>query len=53
MAAKTLTLTAAELFRSPDDISAAKAEFEQRRGDGYRYTSFIGDRKPPLDYTDH
>ncbi len=53
VAAKTLTLTAAELFRSPDDISAAKAEFEQRRGDGYRYTSFIGDRKPPLDYTDH
>lgn len=52
VAAKTMALTAAELFRSPDEVAAAKAEFDKRRGAGFRYTSFIGDRKPPLDYTD-
>ncbi|MBU3076263.1 amidohydrolase [Sphingomonas quercus] len=50
LAAKTLSLTAAELFRSPEEISAAKAEFARRRGAGFQYKSLVGDRKPPLDY---
>ncbi|PTQ08289.1 amidohydrolase [Sphingomonas oleivorans] len=50
VAAKTLALAAAELFRSPDEIAAAKAEFEKRRGPQFRYKALVGDRKPPLDY---
>jgi len=49
-AAKTLALTAAELFRSPDEIAAAKAELETKRGKDFVYKAMIGDRKPPLDY---
>ncbi len=49
-AAKTLALTAAELFRSPEEVAAAKAEFESKRGKDFVYKAMIGDRKPPLDY---
>lgn len=52
VAAKTMALTAAELFLTPDAVTAAKAEFEQRRGPGFKYVSLAGDRKPALDYTD-
>lgn len=50
LAAKTLALTAAELFVSPEEITAATAEFEKRRGPGFKYEAMIGDRPPPLDY---
>jgi aminobenzoyl-glutamate utilization protein B len=49
-AAKVLALSAIELYQSPKTIAAAKAEFAQRRGEGYVYKSLVGDRKPPLDY---
>lgn len=49
-AAKTLALTAAELFSTPDTVAKAKAEFERRRGPGFVYKSMVGDRQPPLDY---
>ena len=50
VATKALALTAAELFRNPDEIAAAKAEFEKRRGPNFTYTAMLGDRKPPLNY---
>ncbi len=50
LAAKTLALAAADLFRNPATITAAKAEFEQKRGPGFTYKAMLGDRKPPLDY---
>ncbi|HEX9461655.1 MAG TPA: amidohydrolase [Alphaproteobacteria bacterium] len=50
VAAKTLALTAAELFTSPDEVAAAKAEFDKSRGPGFAYKALIGDRAPPLDY---
>jgi aminobenzoyl-glutamate utilization protein B len=50
LASKTLAMTAADLFRSPSEVAAAKAEFETRRGAGFTYKSLLGDRKPPLDY---
>jgi aminobenzoyl-glutamate utilization protein B len=50
VAAKTLTLTAAQLFSSPETIAAAKAEFDKARGPGFTYKALVGDRKPPLDY---
>ena len=52
VAARTLALTAAELFLRPGEITAAKAEFDKRRGPDFRYEPLLGDRKPALDYTD-
>ncbi len=46
LAAKTLSLTAAELFRSPEEIAGAKAEFAKRRGPDFRYKALVGDRQP-------
>ena len=50
VAAKTLALTAAELYRSPELIAAAKAEFEKARGSDFDYQAMVGNRQPPLDY---
>lgn len=50
VAAKALALTAAELFRSPEVIAAAKAEFAKERGPDFKYQAMVGDRPPPLDY---
>ncbi len=50
VAAKTLALTAIDLFQQPDVIKAAKAEFEERRGGSFDYQSMLGDRPPALDY---
>jgi aminobenzoyl-glutamate utilization protein B len=50
VAAKTLALTAVELFQRPDVIEAAKREYTERAGPGFTYTSLVGDRPPPLDY---
>jgi aminobenzoyl-glutamate utilization protein B len=49
-ASKILALTAQQLFLDDALRTAAKAEFEQRRGPGFRYVSVVGDRAPPLDY---
>jgi len=50
VAAKTIALTAAELFRSPDTLAAAKAELLRLRGPNFRYEALLGTRKPALDY---
>ena len=50
VAAKTMALTAMDLFTQPETVAKAKAEFENRRGPGFKYVPLIGDRKPPLDY---
>jgi aminobenzoyl-glutamate utilization protein B len=50
VAAKTLALTGAALFRDPATIQAAKAELEAKRGKGFVYKAMVGDRPPPLDY---
>ena len=49
VAAKTMALTAMELFSDPAGLARAKAEFD-RRLSGFVYQSRVGDRKPPLDY---
>ena len=49
-AAKVLALTAIDLFRKPELITAAKEEFAQRRGPDFVYRSLVGDRTPLLDY---
>ncbi len=50
VSAKTIALTAMDLFTQPELIAKAKAEFLERRGADFKYVPLIGDRKPPLDY---
>jgi aminobenzoyl-glutamate utilization protein B len=50
VAAKTLALTAIDLFRSPDVIAAAWEELRERRGADFEYVSLLGTRAPALDY---
>lgn len=50
VAAKTLSLTAIDLFKDKELLAKAKAEFEQRRGSNFSYTPLIGNRAPALDY---
>ena len=52
LAAKTLALTTAELFQSPEVIAEATAEFERRRGPNFQYRALLGDREPALNYRD-
>ncbi|WP_420601031.1 amidohydrolase [Flagellimonas sp.] len=50
VAAKTLSLTAIDLFENPNTIEKAKAELEERRGKDFKYIPLLGDRPPALDY---
>jgi aminobenzoyl-glutamate utilization protein B len=50
VAAKTLALTALDLFVDPALLDAARREFEERRGPNFVYRPLLGDRDPPLDY---
>jgi aminobenzoyl-glutamate utilization protein B len=50
VAAKTLALTAVELFTNPELVQAAKEEMLTRRGKDFTYEALLGDREPPLDY---
>ena len=47
VAAKTMTLTAMDLYRDPSIIVKAKAEFDQKTGPGFRWTTRVGSRRPP------
>ncbi|WKN45049.1 amidohydrolase [Tunicatimonas pelagia] len=50
VAAKTLTLTAIDIFQKPEVTETAREELMQKRGDDFAYNSLLGDREPPLDY---
>jgi aminobenzoyl-glutamate utilization protein B len=50
VAAKSMTLTAMDLFTDSSHIVKAKVEFDQRRGPNFKYTTRLADRKPALDY---
>ncbi len=51
VAAKTMALTAIDLFTQPALLQQAKEEFIEAKGD-YVYKALLGDRMPPLDYRD-
>jgi aminobenzoyl-glutamate utilization protein B len=51
VAAKTMALTAIDLFNKPAVIIKAKEEFIKSVGD-YQYKPLLGDRKPALNYRD-
>jgi aminobenzoyl-glutamate utilization protein B len=50
VAAKSVALTAIDLFTDPSHIQKARAEFNQKRGPNFKYTTRLADRKPALDY---
>jgi aminobenzoyl-glutamate utilization protein B len=50
VAAKVLALSAAELMKAPETITAAKQELQARRGADFVYRSLLGDKPPALDY---
>jgi aminobenzoyl-glutamate utilization protein B len=50
VAAKTLALTASDIFTNPEVCTTAKEELLRRRGDDFIYKPLLGDREPPLDY---
>jgi aminobenzoyl-glutamate utilization protein B len=50
VAAKTIALTAVDLFQNPKTLSDAKAEFKQKRGAEFEYKALLGNRPPALDY---
>lgn len=51
VAAKTMTLTAIDLYTNQQLIDKAAQEFKQQLG-SYQYKALLGDRKPALNYRD-
>ncbi len=51
VAAKTMALTAIDLYTKPELIMKAKDEFKMVRGE-YKYEALLGNRKPALNYRD-
>jgi aminobenzoyl-glutamate utilization protein B len=51
VAAKTMALTAIDLFTKPALIEQSKVEFLKMKGD-YKYEALLGNRKPALNYRD-
>jgi aminobenzoyl-glutamate utilization protein B len=50
VAAKSMALTAIDLFTDPEHIRKARAEFDQTRGPGFVYKTRLAGRAPALDY---
>ncbi len=51
VAAKTIALSAIDLFTDPSLLQNAKKEFVKAKGD-YNYKPLLGNRKPALNYRD-
>jgi aminobenzoyl-glutamate utilization protein B len=52
VAAKTMAGTAVDLFTKPEVIAKANDEFNQKRGENFKYAALLGDRPPALNYRD-
>ncbi|WP_053993036.1 M20 family metallopeptidase [Mangrovimonas sp. TPBH4] len=50
IAAKTLALSAIDLYTSPELLKDIRTEFKQRRGTDFKYEALLGNRQPALDY---
>jgi aminobenzoyl-glutamate utilization protein B len=50
VAAKTLAMSAMDLYANPATIESARQEMESKRGPDFRYRALLGDRAPALDY---
>jgi aminobenzoyl-glutamate utilization protein B len=53
VAAKTIALTAIDLFKNPKMIQEATDEWTKKRGVDFQYKSLLGNRKPALNYRDN
>ena len=51
VAAKTMALTAIDLYLHPELVQQATAEFKQAKGT-YQYKALLGERQPALNYRD-
>lgn len=50
VAAKTLALTAIDIYENPSVCEKARIELDGKRGKDFKYEPLLGDREPPLDY---
>ncbi|KPJ90725.1 MAG: amidohydrolase [Gemmatimonas sp. SG8_17] len=50
VAAKTIALTAVDLFTNKELIASAREEYQRRVGPDFEYVPLLGNRAPPLDY---
>jgi aminobenzoyl-glutamate utilization protein B len=50
VAAKTLALSAYDLFTNTETIKKATVELKEKIGADFKYEALLGDREPPLDY---
>ncbi|MEP1095362.1 MAG: M20 family metallopeptidase [Cyclobacteriaceae bacterium] len=50
VAAKTIALTAVDIYNNPKIVDEAKKELIKQQGENFVYDALIGDRNPPLDY---
>lgn len=50
IAAKSLAMTAVDLFKDRELVTKAREEFLERRGEDFQYIPLVGDRAPALDY---
>ena len=50
VAAKTMALTAVDVFMDPAYLQEINKEFKEKRGSDFKYRALLGERKPPLDY---
>lgn len=50
VAAKTMAMTAIDIYNDPSICKTAKEELLRRRGKDFNYQPLLGDRDPPLDY---
>lgn len=50
VAAKTIALTAIDLYNDPSLVKKAKEEWQELRGENFKYEALLGNRKPALDY---
>ena len=50
VAAKTMALSAIDLYNDQNLIEAAKKELKEKRGPDFKYEALLGDINPPLDF---
>lgn len=50
LAAKTMALTAADIFENPGLAEQARTQLIRQRGEDFKYAPLLGDRAPALDY---
>ena len=50
ISAKTMTLTAIDIYKNPEVVNIALKELKERQGEGFQYEALLGNRGAPLDF---